>query len=159
MHPVDSVRESQILHQMGEVPYDRLKQTQAVAWIRSHPARFAQLTAVRFVEFWFPDPSEHPFRCWMMWATTLLSLPGTILMLRHRQRIGYFIVAVWLIYPTMYYVMVSSDRYRYPILWTSLLPAGYFLAWLTEKRRGRAAAPSSPEPDRPVNAVPATAKT
>lgn len=80
-------------------------------------------------------------------------------MLRHRQRIGYFIVAVWLIYPTMYYVMVSSDRYRYPILWTSLLPAGYFLAWLTEKRRGRASAPSSPEPDHTVTALPAAAKT
>jgi hypothetical protein len=54
-------------------------------------------------------------------------------MLRHRQRITFFILGVWLLYPPVYYVMVSMDRYRYPILWTSLLPAGYFLAWLTER--------------------------
>jgi hypothetical protein len=30
----------------------------------------------------------------------------------------------------MYYVVMSSPRYRYPILWLSLLPAGYFVQWL-----------------------------
>ena len=38
-----------------------------------------------------------------------------------------FLAAVWLLYPLMYYVVVSSDRYRYPILWTSLLAAGFFV--------------------------------
>jgi hypothetical protein len=152
MHPVDSVPEAEILRQMGEVRYDRLKQAQAIAWIRSHPARFAQLTAKRFVEFWFPDPNAHPFRCYVIWAITLLSLPGTLLMLRQQQRITFFILGVWLIYPPVYYVMVSVDRYRYPILWTSLLPAGYFLAWLTERRWARVSASSSPEQDGAITA-------
>jgi hypothetical protein len=154
-HPVDSVPEARILREMGEVPYDRLKQTEAIAWIRSHPARFGQLTAARFVEFWFPDPSEHWFRCYVIWGITLLSLPGIILMLQHRERISFFLLAVWLMYPPVYYVMVSSDRYRYPILWASLLPAGYFLTWLTEKRRRPVAATSSPEHEPTVTTLPA----
>jgi hypothetical protein len=155
MHPVDSLPEAQILRQMGEVPYDRLKKAEAIAWIRSHPARFAQLTAARFVDFWFPDLTGYWFRCYVIWTITLLSLPGTLLMLRHRQRISFFILGVWLMYPPVYYVMVSSERYRYPILWTSLLPAGYFLAWLSERRRARASSLSSPEQDGRVTALPA----
>jgi len=154
-HPVESVPEARILRQMGEVPYDRLKKAEAIAWIRSHPARFLQLTAARVVEFWFPDPNRYWFRCYVIWTVTLLSLPGIILMLRHRQRISYFILGVWLLYPPVYYVMVSSDRYRYPILWTSLLPAGYFLAWVSERRRARASSLSPPEQDRTVTALPA----
>ncbi len=154
-HPVDSLTEAKILRQMGEVPYDRLRQAQAIAWIRSHPARFAQLTAARFVEFWFPDPNASRFRCYAIWAITLLSLPGAFLMLRYRQRVAFFILGVWLMYPPVYYVMVSSDRYRYPILWTSLLPAGYFLAWLTERQSARVTASSSSEQDRTVTALPA----
>jgi hypothetical protein len=155
MHPVDSLSEAQILRQMGEVPYDRLKKAEAIAWIRSHPARFAQLTASRFVEFWFPDPHPYWFRCYVIWTITLLSLPGTILMVRHRQRISFFLLGVWLVYPPVYYVMLSADRYRYPILWTSLLPAGYFLAWLSERRFARASSSSLPEQDRAVTALPA----
>jgi hypothetical protein len=155
MHPVDSVPEAEILRQMGEVPYDRLKKAEAIAWIRSHPARFAQLTAARFVEFWFPAPSAYWFRRYVIWAITLLSLSGIVLMLRHRQRITFFILGVWLMYPPVYYVMVSIDRYRYPILWTSLLPAGYFLAWLTERRWVRVLLSSSPEQDSTVTALPA----
>lgn len=154
-HPVDSPAEAQIMRQMGEVPYDRLKETEAIVWIRSHPVRFAQLTAKRFVEFWFPDLNDYWFRCYVIWAVTLLSIPGSYLMLRHRHRISWFILGVWLVYPPVYYVMVSSDRYRYPILWTSLLPAGYFLAWLTEKRWAKTPAALSPEQEHTVTAIPA----
>ncbi|HEX3745480.1 MAG TPA: hypothetical protein VHW09_16165 [Bryobacteraceae bacterium] len=152
-HPVDSVQEAQTMRQMGEVAYDRLKKDEAVAWIRSHPARFAQLTAARFVEFWFPAPNAYWFRCYAIWAITLLSLPGIVLMLRHRQQISLFILGVWLVYPPVYYVMVSADRYRYPILWTSLLPAGYFLVWLAERSRAQASASSAPEQDRAVTVL------
>jgi len=154
MHPVDSAPEAAILRQMGEVPYDRLRKGEAIAWIRSHPARFAQLTASRFVEFWFPDPNAYWLRCYVIWAITLLSLPGIVLMLRHGQRIAFFILGVWLIYPPVYYVMVSIDRYRYPILWTSLLPAGYFLAWLSERRWPRVPASSPPAQASTVTALP-----
>jgi hypothetical protein len=49
----------------------------------------------------------------------------------------------------MYYLIVSDPRYRYPILWLTLLPAGYFLSRLadqltTKRRSDHAAHPVTP---------------
>ena len=128
--PVDSEPEARLLRTLGEVRYDRLRAADTMLWISSHPNRFAALTAGRILDFWFPDPLGCPYTCYVIWGITLLSIPGMILTVRRRQPIASLILAVWLIYPLVYYVVVSCDRYRYPILWTSLLPAGYALdAW------------------------------
>jgi len=42
-----------------------------------------------------------------------------------REPIVLFMLGVLAIYPVMYYVVVSDARYRYPVLWISLLAAGY----------------------------------
>ena len=134
--PVDSEPEARLLRTLGEVRYDRLRTADTIRWISSHPKRFAELTAGRIVDFWFPDPAQAPYTCYAIWAITLLSIPGIVLMVRWREAIAPLIFGVWLIYPLLYYVVVSCDRYRYPILWTSLLPAGYALdAWLTSGAR------------------------
>jgi len=129
-HPIASEAEVQLIRQLGEVEYDRRRTADTVAWVRSHPGRFGQLTGARIVEFWFPDPTLPGARMYLVWAVTLLSVPGMIVMFRHRETVGWLVLAIWLIYPLTYYVVVSADRYRYPILWTSLLPAGYYLAGL-----------------------------
>jgi len=41
----------------------------------------------------------------------------------------------------MYYVVFSADRYRYPILWTSLLPAGYGLVIMADALKARLRTP------------------
>ncbi len=125
--PVDSEPEARLLLTLGEVKYDRLRTADTMRWISSHRQRFAELTAGRFVDFWFPNPMESAYTCYVIWAITLLSIPGMVLMVRRREAIAPLIFCVWLIYPLLYYVVVSCDRYRYPILWTSLLPAGYAL--------------------------------
>jgi hypothetical protein len=125
--PVDSEPEARLLRTLGEVKYDRLRTADTMRWISSHPKRFAELTSGRFVDFWFPSPMESAYTCYAIWAITLLSIPGIVLMVRQREAIAPLIFCVWLIYPLLYYVVVSCDRYRYPILWTSLLPAGYAL--------------------------------
>jgi hypothetical protein len=123
--PVDSESEARLLRNLGEVRYDRLRTADTMRWICSHPKRFAELTAGRIVDFWFPDPRPSLYTSYAIWAITLLSIPGMVLMLKRREAIAPLILCVWLIYPLLYYVVVSCDRYRYPILWTSLLPAGY----------------------------------
>jgi hypothetical protein len=117
--------EARLLRNLGEVRYDRLRTADTMRWICSHPKRFAELTAGRIVDFWFPDPRPSLYTSYAIWAITLLSIPGMVLMLKRREAIAPLILCVWLIYPLLYYVVVSCDRYRYPILWTSLLPAGY----------------------------------
>jgi hypothetical protein len=119
--------EAGLLRTMGEVRYDRLRAADTMRWISSHPKRFAALTARRIADFWFPDPKGSLYTCYVIWGITLFSIPGMILSIRRRQSVAWPILAIWLIYPLVYYVVVSCDRYRYPILWTSLLPAGYAL--------------------------------
>lgn len=131
-NPVDSEEEIRLLQAVGELRYDHQRTADALRWIRENPSRFRQLTLSRIGEFWFPDPDLYA-----IWAITLLSIPGIILMAIRRQPLTLFVLTIWVLYPIMYYVVISCDRYRYPILWTSMLPAGYFLAWLLTGPRSR----------------------
>jgi len=132
-HPVASQAEIAALRRLGEVEFDRQRTTMAMEWIRSHPGRFRELTLRRMIEFWFPEPEPPAYTMYMIWVLSLLSVPGMILMARNRVPVLWVICAVWLIYPPMYYIVVSAVRYRYPVIWSSLLPAGYCLAFLANK--------------------------
>ncbi|HUB82715.1 MAG TPA: hypothetical protein VMB03_28150 [Bryobacteraceae bacterium] len=125
--PADSEAEAHLLRTLGEVRYDRLRTADTLRWVSSHRKRFAELTLGRIRDFWFPSPMDSAYNCYAIWGITLLSIPGVALSLRRRLPAAPLILSVWAIYPLMYYVVVSCDRYRYPILWTSLLPAGFAL--------------------------------
>jgi hypothetical protein len=129
-HPAGSYSEALIQWRMGEVAYDHMRTRDTEKWARTHPRRFAWLTAMRIRDFWFPPLEGNLFINSMVWATTILSLPGLMLMAKRRQRVLLYLFSVQLIYPLMYYIVVSGDRYRYPELWLSLLPAGYFVCWV-----------------------------
>jgi hypothetical protein len=130
--PNISASEAQLLHSIGEVQYDRNRNADARNWIISHPLRFLQLTATRFGQFWFPPLDEHEFSTCIIWLVTVLSIPGLILMVRHREPTAMYMIAVLTVYPAMYYVVVSDVRYRYPVLWISLLSAGFCVRPLME---------------------------
>jgi hypothetical protein len=139
-HAVASDAEAALLRRLGEVEYDHQRAVSAMAWIHSHRERFWQLTLARIAQFWFPEPDQSPFTVYGTWAITLLSLPGLVRMKRHRESALWFMLAVMLLYPLTYYVVAACDRYRYPILWLSLLPAGYWLASWRPAREYAAAA-------------------
>lgn len=138
-HPNASLSECQLLRSIGEIAYDRKRTADAESWIKTHPAKFRLLTVERFRDFWFPPLNEAPFQAVVISLITVLSIPGLVLMIKRRERVTLFVLTVLLIYPLMYYVVVSSTRYRYPVLWLSLLPAGYFLwqiyNWLSARRK------------------------
>jgi hypothetical protein len=134
-HPVLSEKESTLLKDLGELEYDRKRTADTFAWIRSHPNRFRQLTVSRILEFWFPDGLTETL--YAFWLSTILFVPGVIVMARRREPVTAFVLLVSLLYPMMYYIVVSCDRYRYPILWASQLPAGYCTAILIELIRSR----------------------
>jgi hypothetical protein len=115
------------MRRMNEVEYYRQRMAIAVDWIRRHPSRFAVLTAQRALEFWFPNPTLTAASAYSIWAITLLSLPGLVLMVARKFPVTWFIGLVFAFYPLIYYLVQSSARFRYPILWLSLLPAGYCL--------------------------------
>jgi hypothetical protein len=158
-HPNESLEEAQLLQTMGEIRYDRKRILDTERWAETHPSRFLTLTFGRIVAFWFPLVESVPTRtdredygkvrgwityrnrnAWLFRAVSILSLPGLILMACKKIPITIYIVTVLTIYPLVYYVVVSDMRYRFPILWLSLLPAGYFIysmgALLAGRRRG-----------------------
>lgn len=141
-HPSASTGEIRLMTALGEVQYDRLRLADALHWIRTHPRRFVELTAARFVEFWFPNSGIEPRTAYAIWAVTALSFAGIVLMRLRREPSAMYIAAVWTLYPLLFYVVVSEQRYRYPLLWTSTLAAGYFAAflWSGRPRRGAAGA-------------------
>jgi hypothetical protein len=138
-HPNTNIGEAKLIRSMGEVKYDQMRIQDSKVWIESHPNRFMALTIDRFRDFWLPMTGEGTLRSTAIWIATLLSIPGLLMMIRQRMKITVFLGIVILIYPLMYYVVVSSMRYRLPILWLSLLPCGWFLVNLWDRRfaRGR----------------------
>jgi hypothetical protein len=125
-HPYGNVAEARLLKDLGEPAYDRNRVAATLLWVRTHPWRFISLTAQRMAEFWFPDLT-YGFSGLSIALVTLLSIPGLVLMGQSLQR--RFIAAVFLVYPCLYYVVVSDYRYRYPVLWLSLLPAGHAISF------------------------------
>lgn len=170
-HPNSSMPEAEYLRTVGEVQYDKNRTADAKAWIRAHPAVFLKLTTRRILEFWFPPaeviPAEYAFsnnfgladydQRWMhqqhaidyaIWAVTGLSIFGLARMAFRREAVVVFVLAVLAIYPLMYYLVVSDVRYRYPVLWLSLLPAGYGICEWMRGGVSRSKNPSTMQPEQ-----------
>ncbi len=129
-HPNTSVREAQLLRILGEVAYDRKRTADTMAWIGSHRDRFLHLTMSRVRAFWFPDVEGDFYTAGAIWLITGLSIPGLILMSSRRRLVAFYLLAVSVIYPLLYYMVIADVRYRYPVLWISALAAGYCVAEL-----------------------------
>ena len=124
MHPIFSPREMADVKRMGELNYNRDRQRRALAWISLHPRRFLELVERRFLIFWFP-----PGSAWID-GITGLSVAGLVLAFRQQRKMAWFAAAAFALYPLTYYVVQVSTRFRFPILWISLLLAGYVLDWV-----------------------------
>ncbi|MGA2436227.1 MAG: hypothetical protein ABSG25_13200 [Bryobacteraceae bacterium] len=139
-HPNMSVPEARLLAALGEPGYDHRRTADAMSWIRSHPSRFAWLTRNRFIQFWLSYPIPPAYSCYAIWIITVLSIPGLIWMVLRRERATFLLISVFALYPPIYYIIISDERYRVPILWLSCLAAGYFVSSLIQvwsKHRSR----------------------
>jgi hypothetical protein len=131
-HPYGSLAEAALSKRMGEAAYDRYRLESAMQWARSHFTQFSRLTVQRIIEFWFPNPINGYYGG-AIGLVTALSAPGLWLMIRRRIQAIALIATVFALYPCLYYLVVSDYRYRYPILWLSLLPAGYCLLAISDR--------------------------
>jgi hypothetical protein len=134
-HPNTSIEEARLLISLGEIRYDRLREADAKTWMRTHPSAFRHLTLGRIRDFWFPVPWDSRFESAVIWLATALSIPGLVIMGRRHDRVLVFVLLALLIYPLMYYIIISDVRYRLPVLWLSLLPAGSFVIWVWDRAR------------------------
>ena len=105
---------------MGEVAYDDARKAPAVEWMKSHPGEVARLMVLHTWAFWFP-PGRNALHTALEWAFTVAAMIGLVLLYRQHRVAGTLVLSIWLFYPPVYYLMVWSSRYRYPINWTMLL--------------------------------------
>src|ERR1700737_1437042 len=117
---------------MGEYQFNQMQLHQALVWIAGHPKRFASLTAQRFFLFWFPVKGLAPFRRdpSFVWVPTLFSIYGLVRLWSRNPQVACVLGGTLLVYPLIYYIVQFEPRYRDPILWVSLLLAGYGLTEL-----------------------------
>jgi hypothetical protein len=126
-HPWSSREEAQALLREGEVAYNRRKLHETMAWIRSDPGQFGRLTAGRIAYFWFTPYTAQAWKNFVVTPLTLLAFYGLWSMLRQRLPLGYLLLAMWISYPLVYYLVQTDTRYRYPIEWTFVLLAVFAL--------------------------------
>jgi len=129
-HPNANPHEAAKIREVGEIRYNQQRLREALAWVRSHPARFTGLTVERFALFWFPEVGRGA-ASYPLWGVTLAGFAGLILCYKENRLAAMSFGALLLFYPLAYYFVQHLLRYRYPILWVSSLMTAYALtvAW------------------------------
>jgi hypothetical protein len=145
-HPNENPAETLQVAALGEVAYNQQRLHMAGEWIKSHPGDFATLTAKRFVAFWLPSilsseqmaiDARHysPLRDLILSLASVAMVIGLRLLWRSNRN-ARLVLLVWLVmFPLVYYLSAYSERYRIPLQWAILLPAGYAVSELWRQLR------------------------
>lgn len=126
-HPGSSQTENAAIRELGEFRYNQSRLHIAVDWIRSHRSGFVALTLARIRLYWLPGPDSGVWHARAVSSITVASLFGLALLAARRRSLAVFATVVFAIYPLVYYLDNMDPRYRTPILWLSLLLAGYLV--------------------------------
>jgi hypothetical protein len=119
-HPLQNADQARQVQRIGEVEYNRRLMQKAVEWVREHPVRFVQLTALRIWYMWVPKAPEE-LRTLAFRLLSLLSLSGIILIWRTHRKAALLLSVPLIVYPLPYYLMQIHFRYRYPMNFIFLL--------------------------------------
>jgi hypothetical protein len=120
-HPNLSAQQYQLYEQMGEISYTAWRGRLASQLIRADVPRFLRLCLIRAYFFWFgvPNPAGHPFndagRALNYGLSSLAGLLGLALALRRRLPAAGLFAAVFLLQPTVYYIVTAHARFRHPL--------------------------------------------
>ena len=141
----------------GEVAYTRDKTTQALQYIRAHPAIFIRLTLRRIFRFWagtgsLDGPPIYEFHALL---TTLLGFAGLLLLYRNRMRAFAVLMALpLLLFPLPYYITHAEFRYRVNLDPLLTLLAAYAVTQLAAQLAARRPRPTPSTPPPPGSAAP-----
>jgi 4-amino-4-deoxy-L-arabinose transferase-like glycosyltransferase len=145
--PASDAAESAEFQKLGEIPYMREKQSEALAFIEERPGTFVDSSFDRFVDTWTAlwderaDPWVNALHAGAAYAAfcsifSLLALAG-LLLARRADAVGTFpLSAALLLFPLTYYVTHSAVRYRHPIDPVMTVLAVYAAAWAYARVQG-----------------------
>jgi len=133
--PNYNLGEAQKARALGEAQYDSEKFQQAYHWIVANPRRFSSLTVQRIYAFWFPFEADSPVQQLIIqgrrrerltiYVMTILSVLGLPLLMKSNRTVALTLASWLLFFPLIYYLHLFEDRYRYPILWATLVIGSY----------------------------------
>jgi hypothetical protein len=149
LHPLDNSFERERYAQLGEIEYMREKQSQAIHYIFTHPAKEARLFYKRFLGIWFG--SDTPLRelmatrSWLVrvaivsnMLAALGALCGAVALFRAKNEFAFPLFVFALVFPVPFYLSQALLRYRHPIdPAVMLLAAAGLLAGLVKLKRPR----------------------
>jgi 4-amino-4-deoxy-L-arabinose transferase-like glycosyltransferase len=121
LHPTKNVVQMELYREMGEMAYVAERKREAMVFIREDYARFAELSAKRFIYYWgglphSPDKSRlAPVANSLYLASSLLACWGLTRAIRKRRPGAWLFFWLVLCYPLVYYAVFPHPRYRHPI--------------------------------------------
>ena len=138
-HPNANLGLAQRIVAIGEYRFNAERLQVARSWITSHPWQFVNLSARRFLFFWFPAAATvHGlalFGAIIVSLITAASIPGLVLMYRANRLAATMLAGGCLFYPLANYMINIDFRYRFPILWVSCIATAYLLTEIGRKGR------------------------
>jgi hypothetical protein len=128
MNPYDNLAVAQRLVREGEYQFNMDHLHDGISWIEQNPGKFLAFTGARIRFFWFPPVMQSEgllgiVNLIAIWGATALSIPGLYLIFVWRRQAGALLASGLLLYPLVYYLAQVDLRYRYPILWMTVLAA------------------------------------
>jgi uncharacterized membrane protein (UPF0136 family) len=122
-HPGINRGEAEEILRVGEAAYNRALLHRTMDWIRANPRQFMELTLSRIAYFWFPPYRTQVWKNFLLTPWTILAACGLWVMIRRQRELGLLMLALWVGFPMVHYLIQMDTRYRYPIDWTFALLA------------------------------------
>ena len=122
-HPGINRGEAEEILRIGEAAYNRALLHQTMDWIRANPRQFMALTLSRIAYFWVTPYKTQVWKNFLLTPWTILAACGLWVMIRRQRELGLLILALWIGFPMVHYLIQMDTRYRYPIDWTFALLA------------------------------------
>lgn len=146
LHPTRNVLQLQLYREMGEVAYVKMRQREAIEWMRAHPGGTAVLWLKKAIYFWAGPPN--PSADWLpvqgknsiVLAWAVLAWWGVGRVIRVRKPAAFLFAALLMAYPAIYYITFPHLRYRHPIEPVMLILAVYVISEARELRENGVAA-------------------
>jgi hypothetical protein len=135
-HPTGNIIELNLYKKAGELNYIDHYRAESMAFVRTYPREFVEVTRRRFVTFWTGDFFH--YRWWETPSYVALSFLGLMGLILGYRAEGIFLFAnILLCYPLAYYVTYPFPRYRHAIEPELLILSSYFLCELVLNFRDR----------------------
>jgi hypothetical protein len=122
-HPNVNVDLATELARVGEYKFNSAAGRKAKEWAFGHPWRAFKLTIGHIAAYWFPIETDDP-RTLLIGLLMSASTLGAILSVRWRWNDGFYLLVLGVVaYSCVYCWVQFEQRYRYPVLWCTLLLA------------------------------------